>query len=172
VDPSNDRAYLVGVVSFGIGCGLQKYPGVYVRVTSYLDWIRSTVNGGGGGGGGVATTTESGGDCKNQKASSSYTQARWDALCRSWQGRGYCVEGHRYAKYVRKHCEKSCGLCGGVTTTTETVETTTETEGGECENIDGWDGYCNTWSDEGYCAQGGKYSALVRKYCEKSCGLC
>ena len=33
------RAYQVGVVSFGIGCGLPGYAGVYARVSSYHSWI-------------------------------------------------------------------------------------------------------------------------------------
>ena len=39
------RNTLVGVTSFGSGCGDPDYPGVYARVTEVKQWIQATVPG-------------------------------------------------------------------------------------------------------------------------------
>lgn len=41
----NGKVTLVGVTSFGVGCG-GNYPGVYARVTNQKDWILSNSDAG------------------------------------------------------------------------------------------------------------------------------
>ncbi|XP_032994596.1 transmembrane protease serine 12-like isoform X2 [Lacerta agilis] len=33
------RYYLIGITSFGFGCGRPRYPGIYVRTVNYRNWI-------------------------------------------------------------------------------------------------------------------------------------
>ena len=44
MDKTTKTYTLVGVVSFGIGCGRDHFPGVYGRVTSSLKWIKNVIS--------------------------------------------------------------------------------------------------------------------------------
>jgi len=39
------KAIIAGVVSFGIGCASEKFPGIYARVTHVLSWIKNNMEG-------------------------------------------------------------------------------------------------------------------------------
>ena len=43
--PNTSPYSLIGVVSWGAGCGRAFYPGVYARVTAVMPWIQSHIQG-------------------------------------------------------------------------------------------------------------------------------
>ncbi|XP_018106338.1 tissue-type plasminogen activator isoform X3 [Xenopus laevis] len=45
VCPHEGHMHLMGIVSWGIGCGKKDTPGVYTRVTRYVDWIQKKTGG-------------------------------------------------------------------------------------------------------------------------------
>ncbi|XP_066250041.1 trypsin-1-like [Euwallacea similis] len=41
---SGDKYEVVGIVSWGVGCGRPGYPGVYTRVSRYLSWLKLNID--------------------------------------------------------------------------------------------------------------------------------
>lgn len=39
----DDRMHLIGIISWGIGCGHKGIPGVYTNVNRYLNWIQNNM---------------------------------------------------------------------------------------------------------------------------------
>jgi len=42
---NKDKYEIVGIVSWGVGCGRAGYPGVYTRITRYLPWLKANLDG-------------------------------------------------------------------------------------------------------------------------------
>ncbi|XP_060615793.2 transmembrane protease serine 12-like [Anolis sagrei] len=41
--PNEDKYYVIGITSYGYGCGRPRSPGIYVRLAKYTDWLDSTL---------------------------------------------------------------------------------------------------------------------------------
>ncbi|KAK2721777.1 venom serine protease Bi-VSP-like isoform X2 [Artemia franciscana] len=42
--PVGGKFYLIGIVSKGLACGTPNVPGIYTRVTTFMDWITNEIN--------------------------------------------------------------------------------------------------------------------------------
>jgi len=43
LDQGGLKMTAAGIVSFAVGCGNARYPGIYTKVDAYLDWIAETI---------------------------------------------------------------------------------------------------------------------------------
>ena len=44
-DANSDTWLIAGITSYGQGCALPEHPGVYTRVSMYVNWINRHLNG-------------------------------------------------------------------------------------------------------------------------------
>lgn len=44
INPQDSKHYLVGIVSYGYKCAEPGYPGIYTKVSEYIDWIKLNAN--------------------------------------------------------------------------------------------------------------------------------
>lgn len=43
IELEDNRWYIAGVVSIGVGCGTEEWPGIYINVPSYVEWIKEVI---------------------------------------------------------------------------------------------------------------------------------
>ncbi len=43
-DTNTDTWHIAGITSYGYGCAREEYPGVYTRVSMFIDWIDDHIN--------------------------------------------------------------------------------------------------------------------------------
>jgi len=100
----NGKNTLVGVVSYGAGCAMKGMAGVYVRVTTFLDWINENVKDGWCGGSATittaaTTTTVAAGGCADKETD-----------CADLAKQGWCTNAD-LKEWMGESCTKTCKKC-------------------------------------------------------------
>jgi len=102
----NGKNTLVGVVSYGAGCAQKGAAGIYVRVTTFLDWINANVKDGWCSSTSTSstttaatTTTASAGGCADKETD-----------CADLASQGWCTNAD-VKEWMAESCAKTCKKC-------------------------------------------------------------
>merc|ERR1712113_218903 len=150
----NGKAVIAGVVSWGNGCALKDFPGVYARTTHVLDWIKENMG-------------ET--DLTPTSAPPPTTTGPPPSGCGSpqWQGDGYCDDDNN---------NEECNYDGGDCCNNDNDGWDTFCNDCKCKdpNAGTVDKCADTWSNKKCQRKKDKCSSRkkVAENCMKTCGFC
>ena len=103
----SDNNVLVGVASWGTGCGLDEYPGVYARISAQFDWIKSVVCSGHSESPVPAWCATTDAECKDSPLRMLVNGGKVKNC--NWVGKQTSKRCKK--KYVSSHCPVTCNEC-------------------------------------------------------------